>query len=406
MLEKRNAKWVVLLCSVTYFICYLTRKNYGSIISVLEAEKGILVSVALTANAVSYGLGQLISGYMGDKVKPINLVFYGLITTVLMNLLLPFCPNIPLMTVVWCINGLAQAFMWPPMVKYLTDLLTSEQYSSACVRVSWGGYIGDIAVYLLSPVCISLWRWEGVFFIAGGLGLIMAIIWRIAAPTFEKKKIGTKEIKENNQESGKKLTLNWTAAFIILIGFTMLAIALQGILRDGITTWMPEYMKNTYGWDDAQSILSGVVLPLFSIGTLQLVSWIYIKKVKNEHNYAAVLFGIGCVAALLLYFMTGANPAVSIALCAIISACMHGVNYVLICMIPKHFEKFGKVSFMSGLLNACTYIGTAVAGYGMALVSELKGWNFTILMWSVVAGAGCIICLLMSKKWGSFLKEK
>ena len=405
MLNKKQVRGIMWLCAVTYFICYLTRKNFGSIISVLEEEKGLAVSIALTVNAIAYGGGQLISGYMGDKIKPTKLVSCGLITTVLMNLILPLCPNVALMTVVWGINGLAQAFMWPPIVRYLTTLLNNDDYSRACVRVSWGGYIGDIAVYLLSPVCLSLLNWQSVFIISAFLGLILFFVWNIKAPAYAR--LGTPEEKtdENDAEDNKTAKLKWTKGFIIIIGLTLVAIAIQGILRDGITTWMPKYLKEEYSWGDAKSILSGVILPVFAIIEAQIVSWIYIKFVKNEHIFAGIMFAIACAAALILCFVTGISPAISIALCTVISACMHGINYMLICMVPKHFKKFGKVAFMSGLLNSCTYVGTAIAGYGMALVSENKGWTFTIAMWAVVAGLGFIICLLLAKKWGLFLKE-
>ena len=114
----------------------------------------------------------------------------------------------------------------------------------------------------------------------------------------------------------------------------------------------------------------------------------------------------GSVAVLLLYLASDVNPVISMTLCTVVSVCMHGINYVLICMVPKHFAKYGKISFMSGLLNACTYIGTAIAGYGMAVVSESFGWKFTILMWAVVAGLGVATCFITSKKWGAFIKSE
>lgn len=406
-MKKNNASRIMLLCFLCYFISYLTRKNFGSIISVLEVEKGIAVSVALTANAIAYGVGQLASGYLGDRIKPVKLIFAGLMTSMLMNFVLPLCPNIPAMTAVWSVNGLAQAFMWPPMVRYLTMNLSSEEYSKACVRVCWGGYIGDMAVYLLSPLCIAYLSWEAVFYFAGGFGLAMAMLWIWAAPRLENKKAVTAENKKTEiKNPEKKSNLKWTKWLYVMIAATMFAIALQGILRDGITTWMPDYMKTTYGWDDAKSILSGVILPIFSVITSMVVSWIYVRFVKNEHTYAGVMYFIATMAALLLYFTSDVNPALSMTLCTVVSVCMHGINYVLICMIPKHFEKYGKISFMSGLLNACTYIGTAIAGYGMAVVSEGFGWKFTILMWSVVAGIGLLTCLLTSKKWGEFRRAE
>ena len=38
--------------------------------------------------------------------------------------------------------------------------------------------------------------------------------------------------------------------------------------------------------------------------------------------------------------------------------------------MPKHYAKFGIVSFVSGVLNSCTYLGAALSTYAIAVVSD------------------------------------
>ena len=83
---------------------------------------------------------------------------------------------------------------------------------------------------------------------------------------------------------------------------------------------------------------------------------------------------------------------------------MHGVNLILVCMIPHSFARFGKVSFISGLINSSTYIGAAISTYGIAVFTEEFGWNKTIVLWSVVAFVGAVICVSLGKKWTKFKK--
>ena len=81
---------------MTYMISYMTRINYSTIISEMECATGMsrsLLSMALTGSAVTYGIGQIISGVCGDKFSPKRLVSFGLVTTVLMNLLIPLCSS-------------------------------------------------------------------------------------------------------------------------------------------------------------------------------------------------------------------------------------------------------------------------------------------------------------------------
>lgn len=117
----KGAVWrLSLLLTCLYVVSYLTRINYGAVISEIVSSEGIqksLASLALTASAVTYGFGQLASGFLGDRINPKKLIFIGLLTTISMNILIPFCQTPYQMTAAWSINGLAQAFMWPPIVK-------------------------------------------------------------------------------------------------------------------------------------------------------------------------------------------------------------------------------------------------------------------------------------------------
>ena len=92
--DKKQISKIGWLCTITYFISYLTRLNFGAVVSNIAETTGILqteLALAPTALFVTYGIGQLISGFLGDKVQPKYLVSLGLIVTAFMNLFVPFC---------------------------------------------------------------------------------------------------------------------------------------------------------------------------------------------------------------------------------------------------------------------------------------------------------------------------
>ena len=108
------------------------------------------------------------------------------------------------------------------------------------------------------------------------------------------------------------------------------------------------------------------------------------------------------MSALLLTVFKEKSSIITVVLCALLTGCMHGVNLMLVCTVPVYFKKYGNVSFVSGLLNFCTYVGSAIAIYGFARVSEGYGWNITLIVWSVIALAGGLVCFGISKKWDEF----
>lgn len=394
--NKRQIHFMTVLFMFTYFISYITRINFGAIISEVTTATQIpkdILSIALTGSFITYGAGQVVSGIIGDRFSPKRLVQYGFIATILMNILLPLCSNPYLMIVVWCINGFAQSFMWPPLIKLMIELFPGKYYQNASVKVSWGSSFGTIAVYLLSPVLIHFFNWKAVFFFSAGCGIIMLILWSKACPNitlapFKRKAEATNEEKKNNAKI-------FTPLFI----FIMIAIVLQGMLRDGVTTWMPSLISETYHLSTKISILTGVILPIFSILCFQLASILYRKVFRNPITCAAVIFGSGALFSLLLILVFNKYVTLSIIFMALLTGCMHGVNLMLICMVPAYYQKQGNVGTVSGVLNSCTYIGSAISTYGIAVLSERFGWNFTLKIWLLIAVLGTIISFITIRPW-------
>ena len=391
---KKDITKMTILFTFTYMISYITRINYGAIIAEMVTSTNLskaLLSMAVTGSFVTYGVGQIISGICGDKFSPKKLVFYGLLLSVSMNILIPFCKNAYQMLFVWCINGFAQAFMWPPIVRLMTTFFSDEDYKKASVKVSWGSSFGTIIVYLTAPVIISLSGYKAVFFFSATLGLIMAFVWNKLCYDAE---ILPKAHKDKPETKGEISVL-----FTPLMLGVMLAIILQGMLRDGVTTWMPSYISETYNFSSTISILTGVILPLFSILSFQVASRLYISKLKNPLLCSGVIFGAGAVSSLALVLFTGKSAVLSVIFSALLTGCMHGVNLMLICMVPAFFQKHGNVSTVSGVLNSCTYIGSALSTYGIALLSDKFGWSFTLYVWLSIAVLGTVICLICTKPW-------
>ena len=164
--DKKGVTRLAVLFALTYMISYITRINYGAIISEMEKATGMsksMLSMALTGSFITYGFGQVISGILGDRFSPKKLVTIGLFATVTMNMLIPLCNSPYQMVVVWCINGFAQSFMWPPLVRLMTLLLNPDDYKKTAAKVSYGASVGTMVMYLVSPLVITMAGWKAVF---------------------------------------------------------------------------------------------------------------------------------------------------------------------------------------------------------------------------------------------------
>lgn len=357
-------------------------------------------ALALTLCSVTYGAGQLLSGWLGDRFKPQNIILLGFLLTASMNLgIMMLETSLPL-PALWAVNGFAQACMWPPLVAILTARLNRQEYSRACVWVSQGSAFGTIFVYACSPLLIRFGGFRTVFGFSGIAALVMALIWK---GSFERwfavsaAAVGHKDSGELPERAEAFHHDAW-----MLMGLIMLAIILQGSLRDGVTNWMPIFVSESFALDGASAILTGVLLPVFQIPCTALAAGLYRKHLPNETAAAGIIFSVGAVCAVLLTLFMGHSVFVTALLMALLVGSMHGVNYMLISMAPRQFRRFGHVSLVSGALNSCTYVGSAVSTYGIAILSETMGWQSTSRLWAAIAAAGAFLCLCISKRWKKF----
>ena len=84
---------------------------------------------------------------------------------------------------------------------------------------------------------------------------------------------------------------------------------------------------------------------------------------------------------------------------SLLTGAMHGVSSMLTAMVPPFFKKYGNISTVTGILNACAYVGSGISTFGIAVLSEKIGWQFTLLMWCVIAVVGTLICFGSIKSW-------
>ncbi len=393
---------IVLLGFLVYFFSYAMRLDYSASIVAIVSDLNIsntMASAAVTGSFITYGIGQVICGFIGDKVSPVKMISVAMLGTILVNILVSFSSNITVITVLWCINGICQAMLWPPLTRFVSEQVGTEKYSDAITYVGLSASIGTIFIYLFVPIILEITIWRNVFRCMSVLGIIMLIVWGYATRNIPMGKAETKiRVKDSRTISIWGLI---TLAGLIPI---FLAIALQGILRDGIQTWLPSLANEQFGLSASSSVLSTAVLPVLSVTSVLISNGIY-HKIKNEIKTATIMFGIAFAATLPMALGLRIPALMTIVFAAMISGCMHGVNHMLISLIPKNFAKFGMVSTFSGILNAFTYIGASISSYGFAVIADGIGWNAVLISWSVIALLGTLTCLFKIKSWTRFIEQ-
>lgn len=401
--NKKQIRTLTFILTLVYFASYVTRINFGTIMVEFIASEGVSkasASLITTVAFITYGAGQLLSGVLGDKFSPTRLIFWGLAASVGCNVIMPFCsPSIAVMMVVWGINGLAQAFMWPPIVKILSSALTETDYGKSVAQICYGSAGGTLATFLICPIIISVSNWKFVFWVSALVGIAVALLWLVLSKKLLDGIEFTAPKKADQNETYTKTPLLRTMQLILPI--ILISIVMQGMLRDGISTWVPTFISETFNLGSEVSILVSVVLPIFHVICTMFTYFVY-KTLKNDVFKSIIVFFGGVCAVLVLFKLFGGkNIALAVLMLALINGFIHCVNALQTCYIPTYYKDSGKISTYSGILNFATYVGSAVSTYLFAKLSEMIGWDGTIVSWVIIGVVGTgltVLCYFMTRK--------
>lgn len=404
--DGRYIFFIVLICSVAYMVSYLTRYNYAAVLVDIIKSEGFSktqASFPLTAMFVVYGTVQLLSGYLGDKISPERIVFAGLWGACLANIAMPFCTNPIAMTVVWGINGFAQSLMWPPIVKILTEYLTKEDYEKYIIYIMFGTGFGTIFVYCFTPVILKFASWREAFFIPAAIAAVMAIVWIFFIGKIEKHAVETEIYVPEATKNGVPVKTRLTGAAILLLALIMLSNVMQGFVRDGTANWMPTYMDDVFHLGSSLAILTGIALPIASKFVSLFTNIIHRKVLRNEAKTTSLFFAVCSVCCLVLTVAHSSSGVLSVCMLMLVNASSHAVNFMYTTIAVPHFERFGKASFIAGILNSSVYIGSALSTYGIAFIEQRAGWAGVMAAWLAASAIGLAVCLFSVKPFSKKL---
>ena len=350
--ELRQGQRLFLLCWAAYAAAYVGRYNYSAVMGAVTAEGTLTLAQAgavSTGYFVCYALGQMLCGALGQMVSPFAMIPAGLALSGACNLSMAALPG-RAMAAVWALNGLCQAMVWPPIVRLFAESMPLEQQKSACVSINTTTPAGTLAAYLVSAACMALAGWKTVFRVCVGALLGMAVLfWAGTLPLRRAVTIRTAERGRTPQSNG-------VLAAVLGVGLVWLALPamLHGGLKDGVTSWVPSMIQSNFHVTPAFSAAVSSVLPLVNLAGAYAAGWLDRRWFHNELKTSAALFAAATLCLLALPVAARHSLPLSVALLAVTTASMLGVNTMFINVMPVRAGRLGGAAILSGTLNAVT----------------------------------------------------
>lgn len=390
-MKKKHWK-LVILSGILYFFCQICRTDLSACMVDLLPDLGIAkdaMGLAITAGYIAYAVGMSINSLLTDRTNPRLMICAAMFCCAATHLGIRLLPYLPVMIVLWCINGYVQSAVWPSLVRLTADNLPAEQQESALRIVSLFQHAGSLSCFLIVPAELALGGWRTAMSVTAAACLTLGFVW------FLMRDLRTASQTTQTQKN-QAAKLNWQFFRRGRLFYFMGVACLTGMIRDGLTSWAPVYFSEEFSLNATLSLILSAVLPAAKI--LALAVHPAVQKKVPKTRTQLIVFYVGCAAAaciVLLANFAGWTLAAA-GFMAVMLCLMACTDLSFTISIPIQFGSVGRSATVSGILDCMLYLGAAISSYLFALLAQWGGWTATIVSWIVIPLIA--IGILLSRK--------
>ncbi len=389
---------VFLLCWAAYAFAYFCRMNLAIALPGIGAELGVN-KAALGAIGSSffwaYAIGQLINGYLGDRVSSRWFIGLGLSASALINLCFSFTGNLSTMVLLWGLNGFFQSMLWGPIMKALAHWLPDKPIAQTAVRITTSTIAGYYLAWGLSGYLVSRLGWAWAFRAPAVVVMAFAALWLLLMrDTPASAGLSIPATADPTPQQGDKPTprnqpFTRIAAQTGLWVLALVCLA-QGVIKEGINLWGPTLLLEIPQRVGSSAVLFSLLIPTMNLAGIFLSGWAT-KAFRGQERPAvsSLLAACALVVAGLAVFK---NSLLASALLLAGASCfVYGANTLLLTVIPLRYQRYGLTSTVAGSLDAAAYLGAAASGVLNGWLADSGGWGGVALIWCVVGLSAALL---------------
>lgn len=267
---------VLIVMSIFSIITYLDRTSISITGNNITSDLGLSVTQfgwVLAAFSFAYGIFEIPTGLLGDKLGPKKILTRIVIWWSLFTILTGFSYTFTILIIVRFLFGVGEAGAYPNATIVISKWFPKGERGRAQSFIWIASRIGGALAPFLSVFIMNTYGWRWVFFIFGTLGIIWVLFWKFWFKDEPREMKGIKseevELIETQREikskghglfSIKKILKNKNVWFLMGMYHCLLYGAYFYL------SWMPKYLKNGRGVGDHE-IAFMASLP-FILGTI------------------------------------------------------------------------------------------------------------------------------------------
>lgn len=373
----------------TYTVSYYIR-NLLSVLTpqMLQTEEFTVAHIGVLSSVymVLYAAGQLVNGFLGDRISPKWLTVLGVALSGGVCILFPLLSSAFLQVLCFGVMGFGLSMLRGPLMKIISENTKPNHARLICVLFSASCYLGSFVAGMVA----LLGQWRLAFGLTGAAALVLAGVVFLAISVMERKKVVTYR-STKGEGLGALLGVFKIPGFLFYLGVA----CLSEIGVTSITFWIPTFL------DDYLRLSEGAVSAVYSaivvIRALLPFATLMLFKLFKEREIPMMR---GCFALCLAAFAAlpfGRNPVLGVALLALGLVGITCVSSLLWSIYIPSLGKTGKVSSANGVLDSAGYATTSVVNLLSATVMTAFGWNAVFVIWAASGLLGIGLTFLAKK---------
>ena len=390
--------WLMLLSfGLTYLFFYNGRQNINLVMTQMAESFGTTTAalgVVSSALFWCYAFGQLISGRLGAFFGYKRFMMIGIVASALINVIISFQTSIPVIAVLWGLNGIFQSTVWANGLGVLNKWWPKEKRGFASGLTTAFSGTAQVVTYLTILLCLDAnpeWGWRAAF----RYPMIPMVLMLVAFVLFFKETpedVGLKPFEEpdeaasaRDKELAERIEKNGYFSQPKVILFCFIS-AIAGVGRYGLLTWIPTYFTEELGLSIKDGIFSSILLPLGQACAMFVFPLITDKVFKGKREPMLILSSVITFGGMICF------PFIRSQLPASIMLFVLGVFAMVTGVIWAIAGDMGGRAFSStivGVLDWAVYMGAAIQAIVFGFVKDTFGWS------AIFITIGCLYVILL-----------
>ena len=429
-LAPRQALTISLLF-IGYAGCYLCRSHLSVTMPLIIKE---LAQHGMTADQAKIHLGQIVSlgvlAYAAGKFLLAGSAdFWGgrrnfvgsMGGAVLFTVLFAMSGSLPLFTMAWLGNRLAQSVAWAGLVKVASRWFSYSSYGLVLAILSLSFLFGDAGARAFMGYLIRRGMgWREVFYVAASV-LFVIFLLNLFFLRESRRQLGFGEPEPNPINLYKQASRHGTVAperppnvrewllpflkspaFLLVCGLSLGCT----LVREAFNTWTPTYFHQGAGFGEGRAAELSALFPFFG-GISALLCGFLSDRLGAAGRSIVTCAGLA-IATLALIGLSArgvATPSVAVVLVSIVAFGLLGPYSYLAGAFALDFggKQGGAVS--SGIIDSVGYLGAILAGDTVARISVSFGWPAAFLSLGVVTALSAVASAILYRSQMSLYKK-